>query len=96
MRTEAQAGIRTPTSMIGVFVCLIVALGLVSAAPAAGFGYISSFGSSGTGPGQFEGPTGVAVDSQGNVYVTDLTSGDRIVRPMAPVRAVMESGQGDL
>jgi len=34
--------------------------------------YLSQFGSSGGAPGQFGGPTGVAVDGSGNIYVSDL------------------------
>jgi tripartite motif-containing protein 71 len=33
--------------------------------------YITSWGTNGTGNGQFKAPTGIAVDSAGNVYVTD-------------------------
>lgn len=33
--------------------------------------FVTSWGSSGTGNGNFDGPWGVAVDSSGNVYVTD-------------------------
>ena len=33
--------------------------------------YITQWGSTGSGPGQFNGPAGVAVDSAGNVYVAD-------------------------
>ncbi len=33
--------------------------------------FITQWGSLGSGPGQFIGPSGVAVDSAGNVYVTD-------------------------
>jgi putative cell wall-binding protein/streptogramin lyase len=36
-----------------------------------GGGYISEFGSLGSGDGQFDGPRGVAFDRFGNVYVTD-------------------------
>jgi DNA-binding beta-propeller fold protein YncE len=34
-------------------------------------GYITQWGSEGTGPGQFEYPCDVAVDASGNVYVAD-------------------------
>jgi DNA-binding beta-propeller fold protein YncE len=33
--------------------------------------FITLWGSSGTGPGQFDGPAVVAFDTDGNVYVTD-------------------------
>jgi hypothetical protein len=33
--------------------------------------FLNSFGSAGTGSGQFKGPYGVAVDGSGNVYVAD-------------------------
>ena len=35
--------------------------------------YISQFGTNGSGDGQFEGPTGVAADSLGNIYVADMS-----------------------
>ena len=34
--------------------------------------FVKTFGSEGTGNGQFKGPQGVAVDSSGNVWVTDM------------------------
>jgi sugar lactone lactonase YvrE len=45
------------------------------AAPAPSF--LSSFGTQGTGNGQFNNPTGVALDSSGNVWVTD-TANNRV------------------
>jgi DNA-binding beta-propeller fold protein YncE len=59
--------------------------------------FVSAFGSSGTDPGQFDNPQGIAVDSSGNVYVAD-TNNDRIEKfgqlapgsspsALAPVRA---------
>ncbi len=35
------------------------------------FGYVSKFGSYGSGNGQFEGPRSIAFDSNGNIYVAD-------------------------
>ena len=34
--------------------------------------FVTSFGSEGSGPGQFKSPRGVAVDSGGVVYICDL------------------------
>ena len=34
--------------------------------------YLNSFGSEGDAPGQFRAPGDIAVDGQGNVYVTDI------------------------
>ena len=39
--------------------------------------FITAWGSDGSGAGQFDNPTGLAVDSQGNVYVADLGN-DRV------------------
>jgi len=43
------------------------------------FGYRSSFGSSGTGNGQLDGPRGAAIDAEGNIWVAD-TENSRIVK----------------
>ena len=40
--------------------------------------FITKWGSSGNGDGQFSNPTGVAVDSSGNVYVGDAGNNNRI------------------
>ncbi len=40
----------------------------------AGMQYASQFGSAGSGDGQFDRPFGIALDSAGNIYVTDSTS----------------------
>jgi len=39
--------------------------------------YLGQWGTAGSGPGQFLNPTGIATDSQGNVWVTD-TNNSRI------------------
>lgn len=39
--------------------------------------YESQFGSSGMGNGQFNGPTGIAIDASGNIWVTD-TAAERV------------------
>lgn len=39
--------------------------------PPVGYGFVTKWGSPGTGNGQFDFPHGVAVDGGGNVYVTD-------------------------
>jgi DNA-binding beta-propeller fold protein YncE len=44
-------------------------------AQAATITYLSQFGAQGTGPGQFESPAAVAVNTAtGDVYVTDITN----------------------
>ncbi len=56
-----------------------LAAGVLAASASAfpNFVYSSSFGSSGTGNGQFEIPSAIATDSSGNVWVAD-TENDRI------------------
>jgi DNA-binding beta-propeller fold protein YncE len=59
---------------------IVTAVGLVSlaaCASASGFGFVRSWGTEGTGSGQFESPSAVAVDTAGNVYVAD-TANNRI------------------
>src|SRR5437867_8064307 len=34
--------------------------------------FIEAMGSKGSGPGQFDGPHGIAIDSHDNIYVTDM------------------------
>jgi DNA-binding beta-propeller fold protein YncE len=53
---------------------LAVALGFASAAAARQLTYVTQWGGSGTGPGQFSLPQGVVVDSGGAVYVADVNN----------------------
>jgi DNA-binding beta-propeller fold protein YncE len=57
--------------------------------------YLRSFGSKGPDPGQFNYPTQVALDSQGNVYVTD--TGNFRVQKFSPEGKLMQQfgGYGD-
>ena len=50
-------------------------ISIASSATAANFYF--AFGSEGTGDGEFDSPTGIAVDSGGNIYVAD-TFNDRV------------------
>src|SRR5205814_455037 len=40
--------------------------------------YLSQFGSSGSGNGQFIKPQGIAIDTSGNLWVVDSNSNDRV------------------
>jgi NHL repeat-containing protein len=63
------------TIVVAVVACSALACALLSATPALaniGHGFSSSFGSKGTGPGELNEPSGVAVnDATGDVYVLD-------------------------
>jgi len=51
---------------------LVMALAIAQASPAsAAFGFLTTWGSSGTTNGKFQAPFGVATDAAGNVYVAD-------------------------
>jgi sugar lactone lactonase YvrE len=52
--------------------CAATAVCLLSAAPSAfGFGFLTKWGSEGSGAGQLDAPFGIATDSSGNVYVSE-------------------------
>lgn len=71
MRIARRSSIATALIALGVALAGLAAVG-VPAQAGTGTGLIGSFGSEGTGPGQFERPEGVAVSSEsGDVYVID-------------------------
>lgn len=69
------------TTQVLLLVAFAIALLFASASPAAGFGFITKWGSHGKKAGQFVFPPDVATDRSGNVYVTD---GDHRVQKFTP------------
>jgi DNA-binding beta-propeller fold protein YncE len=60
-------------SILPVSLGAIVASGLAAEAVSAQAPpYLTQWGTSGSGNGQFNGPAGMALDASGNVYVADL------------------------
>lgn len=53
---------------------ILIVFGLLATAGSAAYVFVDSFGTDGTGPGQFRSPSGVAVDAAGNVYVSDTNN----------------------
>jgi sugar lactone lactonase YvrE len=65
------------------FASAIVFLVLASSASASGgYSFVTAWGSSGTGDGQFNVAEGLTLDASGNVYVTDSTGGTEPVNPV--------------
>jgi hypothetical protein len=62
---------RRGASLVLALAASVVMLLAFAAPRAAAFGYLTTWGSTGPGDGQFSAPGGVAVDSTGNVYVAD-------------------------
>jgi hypothetical protein len=54
--------------------------------------FLAKWGTSGTGDGQFSTPTGITVDSWGNVYVADLTSRIQKFNPVGEFLSTCETG----
>jgi sugar lactone lactonase YvrE len=58
-------------------VTVVVATSLVATATASGFGFVRAWGTHGAADGQFESPSAIAVDRDGNLYVAD-TGNNRV------------------
>lgn len=72
--TGIQSKPRTATRILIAIGCAL-ALALMAAAPAgAAYTFVSSWGSSGSGTGQFNFPTGIATDAAGHVFVSDTNN----------------------
>jgi hypothetical protein len=61
----------TPRTIVPALALAVIVL--APAPPAAGFGYVfaGQWGTAGVGSGQLDFPTGIAVDSLGQVYVLE-------------------------
>jgi len=79
--TPANPAAWRPTASIraaALLLAAVLAAALLFAAPArASFGFIATWGGLGTDFGQFNSPSGIVTDSEGNVYVAD-TDNNRI------------------
>src|SRR5258707_4719660 len=73
------AGIAADRGRVALALALVVALAALctTAAPASAATFVRSWGSFGSGHGQFFHPKGVAVDAHGHVYAAD-TNNNRI------------------
>ncbi len=59
---------------VKILLCIFLLLVLVQVVQAAEtYQFVTKWGSSGTGDGQFTNPSGIAIDTSGNVYITDRT-----------------------
>jgi DNA-binding beta-propeller fold protein YncE len=75
MRTSAAGSKRSPVCFLALFAaCALLATAASAAGPTK---FVQEWGGLGTGPGQFDNPSGIAVDGNGNVYVID-TNNDRL------------------
>ena len=69
-KNNNPSSIRKKASVFAILTVLVMA-SFVSLVHAETYTFITSWGNSGDGDGQFSGPNGVAVDGAGNVFVSD-------------------------
>jgi DNA-binding beta-propeller fold protein YncE len=73
----------------------VLLLALASATPAAGFGFITKWGSQGVAPGQFNHPEAVATDRAGNVYVAQEGGSARVLQKFTARGAFIAQWEGN-
>jgi DNA-binding beta-propeller fold protein YncE len=73
----------------------VLLLALASATPAAGFGFITKWGSQGVAPGQFNHPEAVATDRAGNVYVAQEGGSARVLQKFTARGAFVAQWKGN-
>lgn len=75
-RTEGNMRMQRIRRASVVFAMAALAVGILASSASAfpKYAYTSSFGSEGSGPGQFKKPEGMTSDSAGNVYVADYSN----------------------
>jgi sugar lactone lactonase YvrE len=73
MKHKYLSGLRVVLALLVLCICIVAG---VQAAES--YTFVTKWGTQGGGDGQFQGPTGVAVDNAGNVYVTHGRATDHI------------------
>ena len=88
---------RTAESLVTVGILSLGSLGSIDSFAESPPQYVTQWGLSGSLAGDLSGPTGLAVDSNGNIYVTE-TGNSRVQKFASDGRSLLvwgESGQGD-
>src|SRR5262245_65043870 len=76
---------------LGIFMPSLALLATPPAVQASGYVFVTQWGTSGSGDGQFSRPTGVATDAVGNVYVADYGN-NRIQKFTSTGTYLLQSG----